>query len=284
MRRIGIIPSGLLYRMMTSPVVLEARGLRKEFGALRAVNDVTLEIRAQTFHSIIGPNGAGKTTLFNLLSGTLEPTSGQVLFNGQDITHAPVHRRAHLGLGRSYQITNIFPNLTVLENVRLAVQALGSDNFKFWSANAKFARYTERARQVLEQVGLSDRSLRLARTLPQGDQRKMELGMILAPAPEILLLDEPTSGMATEQIPELIGLIQTIQRESRKTVVLVEHNMDVVMSVSDTITVMHQGSVLAEGAPAAIAANVQVQDAYLGHSLWHDALQQAQHEQSARGS
>lgn len=284
MRRIGIIPSGLLYRMMTSPVVLEARGLRKEFGALRAVNDVTLEIRAQTFHSIIGPNGAGKTTLFNLLSGTLEPTSGQVLFNGQDITHAPVHRRAHLGLGRSYQITNIFPNLTVLENVRLAVQALGSDNFKFWSANAKFARYTERARQVLEQVGLSDRSLRLARTLPQGDQRKLELGMILAPAPEILLLDEPTSGMATEQIPELIGLIQTIQRESRKTVVLVEHNMDVVMSVSDTITVMHQGSVLAEGAPAAIAANVQVQDAYLGHSLWHDALQQAQHEQSARGS
>lgn len=275
MQRIGTTPSGLRHRMMTSPVILEARSLRKEFGALLAVNDVTLEIRAQTFHSIIGPNGAGKTTLFNLLSGTLEPTSGQVLFNGQDITHAPVHRRAHLGLGRSYQITNIFPNLTVLENVRLAAQALGHDSFKFWSANAKFARYTERARQVLEQVGLTARALQLAKTLPQGDQRKLELGMILAPDPEILLLDEPTSGMATEQIPELIGLIQTIQREGSKTVVLVEHNMDVVMSVSDTITVMHQGSVLAEGAPAAIAANVQVQDAYLGHSLWHDALQQA---------
>jgi branched-chain amino acid transport system ATP-binding protein len=221
-------------------------------------------VRKNTLHAIIGPNGAGKTTFFNLLSGNIEPTGGRVLFKGRDITRQPVHRTIHSGIGRSFQITNIFPNLTVFENIRLACQALGNDNFKFWRAASSFKQYEERAQTVIETVGLKGRAHTPARTLPHGDQRKLELGMILAPDPEVLLLDEPTAGMAAEQVPELIALIQGIQEAQDKTVMLVEHNMNVVMSVSDVITVMHLGKVLAEGAPAEIAANKDVQTAYLG--------------------
>ncbi len=249
---------------MTSEILLETRSLRKEFGALLAVDDVSLQVRAGSFHSIIGPNGAGKTTLFNLLSGNLEPTRGRVIFKGEDITHQPVYRTIHRGIGRSFQITNIFPDLSVYENVRLACQAMGRDNFRFWRSARAFKRYDERAREVLEQVGLWERANSAARTLPHGDKRKLELGMILAPDPELLLLDEPTAGMASEQVPELIALIQAIRRAGYKTVMLVEHNMNVVMNVSDRITVMHQGRVLAEGAPSEIAANQAVQSAYLG--------------------
>lgn len=249
---------------MDDQFILEADKLRKEFGALVAVDDVSIRVRAKAFHSIIGPNGAGKTTFFNLLSGTLEPTSGRVLFKGRDITYLPVHRTIHLGIGRSFQITNIFPNLSVLENIRLASQALGHDNFRLLSHHTKFRAYEERAWEVIKLVGLQDRATMPARTLPHGDQRKLELGMILAPDPEVLLLDEPTAGMAAEQVPELIALIQEIQEKGGKTVMLVEHNMNVVMSVSDTITVMHLGKVLAEGKPTEIAANEAVQSAYLG--------------------
>lgn len=244
--------------------ILEADNLRKEFGALVAVDDVSLQVQANTLHSIIGPNGAGKTTLFNLLSGTIEPTSGRVSFRGRDITHLPVHKTIHLGIGRSFQITNIFPNLSVLENIRLACQALGRDNFRFLQSARRFTQYEERAWQVIRQVGLTERASMPARTLPHGDQRKLELGMILAPDPEVLLLDEPTAGMAAEQVPELMKLVQSIQEAGNKTIMLVEHNMNVVMSVSDRITVMHQGAVLAEGTPAEIAANEVVQSAYLG--------------------
>ena len=215
-------------------------------------------------HSIIGPNGAGKTTFFNLLSGNLPPTSGQVWFKDKEITRNPVHKTAHLGIGRSFQITNIFPNLTVLENIRLAAQALGKDNFRLFRSHHAFKKYEERAWEVAEQVGLTSRAQMLARTLPHGDQRKLELGMILAPDPELLLLDEPTAGMASEQVPELMALIREIQAAGHKTVMLVEHNMNVVMSTSDKITVMHQGAVLAEGTPADIANNEMVQSAYLG--------------------
>lgn len=249
---------------MASDILLETRDLRREFGALVAVDDVSIQVKARTLHSIIGPNGAGKTTLFNLLSGNISATSGQVLFKGEDITRLPLHRTAHLGIGRSFQITNIFPNLTVLENIRLSAQALGRDNFRLFRSHRRFSRYEARAWAVAEQVGLAERALTLARTLPHGDQRKLELGMILAPDPELLLLDEPTAGMASEQVPELMSLIQQIQEAGNKTVMLVEHNMNVVMQVSDRITVMHQGGVLAEGAPAEIAANELVQNAYLG--------------------
>lgn len=245
-------------------IILETIKARREFGALVAVDDVSMQVQARTLHSIIGPNGAGKTTFFNLLSGNLKPTSGQVLFKGQDITHLPLHKTAHLGIGRSFQITNIFPNLTVHENIRLAAQALGKDNFKFFRSATSLGEYNDRTTAVIEQVGLTNRMFQLARTLPHGDQRKLELGMILAPDPELLLLDEPTAGMASEQVPELMALIQSIQEAGNKTVMLVEHNMNVVMAFSDTITVMNHGRVLAEGTPAEISQNETVQAAYLG--------------------
>ena len=249
---------------MDSEIIFETINLRREFGALVAVDDVSIKVRKNSLHAIIGPNGAGKTTFFNLLSGNIEPTHGKVIFKGRDITHQPVHRTIHFGIGRSFQISNIFPNLTVFENIRLACQALSTDNFKFWRAASAFKKNEERTWEVLERVGLRERAQNFARTLPHGDQRKLELGMILAPDPEVLLLDEPTAGMAAEQVPELIALIQEIQQTGDKTVMLVEHNMNVVMSVSDRITVMHQGAVLAEGKPSEIAANEAVQTAYLG--------------------
>ena len=245
-------------------VILETRDLRKAFGALVAVDGVSIQVQAGAIHSIIGPNGAGKTTFFNLLSGNIPPTSGQVLYKGRDVTKLPLYRTAHIGMGRSFQITNLFPNLTAFENVRLACQAMGRNNFSFWRPARHFTRYTDRATTILKQVGLAERAGQLAGTLPHGDQRKLELGIILGADPEVLLLDEPTAGMAAEQVPELMALIQQIQQQGSKTVVLVEHNMNVVMSISDRITVMHQGQVLAEGTPAEIAANETVQSAYLG--------------------
>jgi branched-chain amino acid transport system ATP-binding protein len=245
-------------------IILETKNLRKEFAALVAVANVSIQVQENSLHSIIGPNGAGKTTFFNMLSGNIEPTSGQVFYKGRDITKLPLYKTAHLGIGRSFQITNIFPNLTVLENVRLACQALSKDNFQFFADSKSFPRYEERAWEVIHQVGLQAKGLSTARTLPHGDQRKLELAIILAPDPTLLLLDEPTAGMAAEQVPELMDLIQRIQAQGNKTVMLVEHNMNVVMSTSDFITVMHHGKVLAEGTPAEVAANEVVQSAYLG--------------------
>lgn len=249
--------------------ILQTENLRKEYGALVAVNDVSISIESGTFHSVIGPNGAGKTTLFNLLSGTVAPTSGKIFHKGEDITGAPVHRMIHRGIGRSFQTSNIFPLLTVFENVRLAAQATGSDNMRFWTRASTLSKHIGRAYEVLEDVGLVSDSLKMAIALPHGDQRKLELAMILAPDPEVLLLDEPTAGMASEQVPGLMDLIGRIQESGGKTIVLVEHNMSVVMHASDRITVMHQGGVLAEGSPDEIAENERVQDAYLG-SLYKD--------------
>jgi branched-chain amino acid transport system ATP-binding protein len=245
--------------------ILEGRGLRKVFGGgLVAVDDVDLIVESGSFHSVIGPNGAGKTTLFNLLSGTLTPTAGRVTVKGEDITDLPEHMSIRKGLGRSFQITNVFPNLTVFENIRLAAQATRGNSTRFLSAVHDQSEPVERTAHVIEEVDLTGRAFQLARTLPHGDQRKLELGMILAPDPEILLLDEPTAGMASSQVPELMELIATIRETGDKTVVLVEHNMRVVMSASDRVTVMHQGRILAEGDPSEIAANEQVQTAYLG--------------------
>lgn len=245
-------------------VILEARELRKEFGGLVAVADVSVQIRTHTLHAIIGPNGAGKTTLFNLLSGTISPTRGHIFFKRHDITHLPPHRIAHLGLGRSFQITNIFPNLSVLENVRLAAQAMGHESYRLLQLATQFRQYEDKARQVIGRVGLAGRELTPARTLPHGDKRKLELGIMLASDPEVLLLDEPTAGMSSEQVPALLEIIRNIMATGDKTVVMVEHRMDMVMSISDFITVMHQGEVLAEGEPHQIAGNETVQKAYLG--------------------
>jgi branched-chain amino acid transport system ATP-binding protein len=249
---------------MSNETILEAVNLSKAFGGLVAVDDVSIRIKKQTLHAIIGPNGAGKTTLFNILSGVMPPTSGHVRYKGQDISHLSPQRRAHMGIGRSYQITNIFENLTVLENIRLGAQAMGKDNFKLFHRIDHYLEYIEKAEEVIATVGLSGRELVLARNLPHGEKRKLELGIMLACDPELLLFDEPTAGMSSEQVPELIEIINKVVQEKDRTAILVEHRMDMVMSISDVITVMNQGRVLAEGSPHEIANNPQVQTAYLG--------------------
>ena len=249
---------------MDDSTILETQDLRKEFGGLVAVDGVSMQVQAHTLHTIIGPNGAGKTTFFNLLSGNIRPTSGRVLFKGKDITTQPAHRRAHLGIGRSFQITNVFPNLTVLENVRLAAQAVGHDSFKFWQHHRHFPQYEEHAGAIVAQVGLAAQAGLPARRLPHGGKRKLELGILLAADPDLLLLDEPTAGMAREEIPMLMEVINSVRASGDKTIILVEHKMDLVMNVSDRISVMHQGRLLAEGTPMEIAANKTVQAAYLG--------------------
>lgn len=249
---------------MSNEIILEAVNLSKVFGGLVAVDNVSIQIKKQTLHAIIGPNGAGKTTLFNMLSGVMPPTSGRVQYKNQDITHLSPQKRAHLGIGRSYQITNIFENLSVLENIRLGAQAMGKDNFKLFHRVDHYKSYIEKAEEVIATVGLSGREMILARNLPHGEKRKLELGIMLACDPELLLFDEPTAGMSSEQVPELINIINKVVQEKDRTAILVEHRMDMVMSISDVITVMNQGRVLAEGSPHEIATNPQVQTAYLG--------------------
>ena len=255
-------------------ILLETKHLRKEFGGLVAVDDVSIQVRALSLHSIIGPNGAGKTTLFNLMSGVFPPTRGQVFFKGQDITHLHPYRMAALGIGRSFQITNIFPNLNVLENIRLAAQAMGRDNFKLLVSADNLRKYSDKAETVIQMVGLIGKESMLGMALSHGDKRKLELGIMLASDPELLLLDEPTAGMSSEQVPALLEIIRSIMALGDKTIILVEHRMDMVMSISDRITVMHLGNVLAEGSPHEIAANRTVQSAYLG-ALYGDLAGEA---------
>lgn len=250
--------------MSSGAVILETHDLSKQFGGLKAVEGVDLQIREGDLHSIIGPNGAGKTTLFNLLSGVLKPTRGRILLQGQDITNLPPHRAAHLGLGRSFQITNIFPSLTVLENVRLAAQSLGKDNFRLLTPAQRYRQYEEQAYAALEVTGLTATALTPALNLPHGDKRKLELAILVAQDLRVWLLDEPAAGLAAAQVPEFMTLVDQARRSGNKTVVLVEHNMNIVMSLSDRISVMHHGQLLAEGAPREIANNALVQQAYLG--------------------
>ena len=256
-------------------IILEAQNLRKEFGGLVAVSNVSIKIEQGSLHSIIGPNGAGKTTFFNLLSGKYKPTRGKVLLNGDDITDLPFHERIHRGIGRSFQVTNIFPNLSVLENVRLAAQAVSPVKFNFWRGASSYDNLRERAGTVLEMVGLGTMQNALANSLPHGGKRKLELAMLLAPEPDILLLDEPTAGMASEQVPELIEIIDRVRQSHNKTIVMVEHNMSVGMGISDRITVMNMGEMLAEGTPTEIASNETVQNVYLG-TLYGDVNEMTQ--------
>lgn len=250
-------------------VILRANGLRKEFGGLVAVDKVDLQVTRGSIHSIIGPNGAGKTTLFNMLSGKYKPTTGQVMFNDADVTQLPPFKRSRMGMGRSYQITNIFPNLTVLENVRLAAQRDSNVWRNFLRLKEAFTDYYTQARDILETVGLTKEADILANSLPHGGKRKLELAILLATNPALLLLDEPTAGMASEQVPELIAVIDSIRQHGDRTIVLVEHNMNVVMGISDRITVMNYGKVIAEGTPDDITNNKTVQNVYLG-GLYED--------------
>ena len=255
--------------------LLEAQHLRKVFGGLVAVDDVSVEIQPHTLHSIIGPNGAGKTTLFNMISGVIRPTRGHVLFKGKEITNLPTHLIAHHGIGRSFQITNIFPTLPVLESIRLSAQAMGNDNLRLFRSADHFTQYVEKAQEIIDLVGLNGKENSPALSLSHGEKRKLEIGIMLASSPELLLLDEPTAGMSSEQVPDLLEIIRKIRAMGNKTIVLVEHRMDMVMSISDRITVMHLGNVLAEGSPKEIAGNQSVQNAYLG-ALYGELTEQVE--------
>jgi branched-chain amino acid transport system ATP-binding protein len=243
--------------------ILQTQDLTVRFGGLVAVDSVNLKVRPGTFQSVIGPNGAGKTTLFNLICGIYKPTSGRVLFKERDITGLPPHKTSQLGLGRSFQITNIFPNLTVLENVRLAVQSRAYVGYRFLTLATSFRQFEEKARQILVQVNLEGREQALANSLPHGDKRKLEIGMLLATESELLLLDEPTAGMSHDDVPAVIEVIEKIKATGR-TILMVEHKMDLILSISDTVTVLRLGAIIAEGTPAEIAADPVVRAAYLG--------------------
>ena len=243
--------------------LLETKGLSKSFGALAAVREVSLSIEAGSLHSVIGPNGAGKTTLFNLLTGTFPPTSGQVFFEGKEITGTPAHRIAHLGLARSFQRTNVFPAFTLLENVWVAAFACRpSWQGLLWRNSADFSDVREKSLQALKDVGLEGKANSPARAISHGEQRQLELAIALAAAPRVLLLDEPAAGLSPEETRRMVALVRTLK--GRYTIVLIEHKMDIVMGVSDRISVMHFGSLIAEGTPEEIRRNPEVRRAYLG--------------------
>jgi branched-chain amino acid transport system ATP-binding protein len=252
----------------TSAPLLETRDLGKTFGALAAVFKANLSVEAGKVHSIIGPNGAGKTTLFNLLVGVFPPTSGEILFEGRDISSLKLHERARIGIGRSYQVTTIFPELSVHENVRLAVQSRGRYNFSLFRSAAHLSEFIDQADVILEEMGLLEFRDQIAATIPYGSQRSLDVAIALATDPKLLLLDEPTSGMSPDDTRKMIRLVERISQ--KYTIALIEHHMKVVMSISDTITVLSQGQILAEGPPAEIQRNEEVRRAYLGggKSLW----------------
>jgi branched-chain amino acid transport system ATP-binding protein len=242
-------------------VLLRTENLSRSFGSLVAVNRVNVAVQRGELRSIIGPNGAGKTTFFRLISGETAPTGGHIRFAGRDITGLPQHAVARLGVAKSYQITNVFPHLTVFENVRVAVQG-PRRAFDFWSRADRLGEVSERAGVLLEMVGLAAKRGVLAAHLSHGEKRHLEIAIALAGDPALLLLDEPTAGMSPEETDATMVLIR--QLAEGRTVVLVEHKMKVVMRISDRITVLHQGEVLAEGTPEAIRANERVQQTYLG--------------------
>jgi len=226
-----------------------------------AVAQVDFQVERGELRSIIGPNGAGKTTFFRLISGEMKPSAGRIWFDGREITGMPQHRVSRLGVAKSYQITNVFPHLTVLENVRVAAQTYRL-SFNFWGRAAALTAIRDKAGAILKEVGLWDKREQLAAYLSHGEKRHLELGIALSTEPTLLLLDEPTAGMSPEETDETIHLIRRIA--AGRTVILVEHKMKVVMNISDRITVLHQGQVLAEGNPAEIRANERVQQTYLG--------------------
>ncbi len=237
--------------------------LTKSFGALVAVNAVTLAVDEGSLHSVIGPNGAGKTTFFNLLTGQLAPTSGRIVFDGRDIAGTPPHGIAHLGIARSFQRTSIFPTLSLLDNVWLAAFAR-QESWRglAWRRTDGYPKLAERAMAMLEEVGLAGKHGEPARAISHGEQRQLELAIALAATPRLLLLDEPAAGLSPDETKKMVALVRKLK--GRYTIILIEHKIDVVMSMSDRISVMHFGSVIAEGVPAEIQRNAEVRRAYLG--------------------
>jgi branched-chain amino acid transport system ATP-binding protein len=244
--------------------VLEIRGLVKNFGKLAAVAGVNLDFLEGQFTSIIGPNGAGKTTLFNLVTGRLSPSSGTVMFNGKDITGLPPFQIARLKLSRIFQITNLFPELTVYENIKVSVLAKRKETSKIFTFSKNRSPADEETERILEIIGLTDKKDSLCGSLSHGDQRLVEVGIALAIDPILLLLDEPTGGMGPEETDRMVQFIRTLSEKQKVTILLVEHDMNVVFSVSERIVVMAQGVVIADGNPDEIRKNGKVREAYLG--------------------
>jgi branched-chain amino acid transport system ATP-binding protein len=252
---------------VTGPPTLATRGLGLDIGGATIVADVGLEVREGEFLGIIGPNGAGKTSLFNLLTGVYRATSGTIELAGEDITHTPPYRRTQLGLGRTFQISNVFPRLTALENVRLAADASLGGTTHIWRRALSVRQAIDKARSALARVGLGDRELWPAGALAHGDKRKLELAMILAGDPHVVLLDEPMAGISIEEMPGLVDVIKSVQEQEGKTVLMVEHHIHVVTGVADRIAVMHHGALLACDTPDRVMADETVQSAYLGEPL-----------------
>jgi branched-chain amino acid transport system ATP-binding protein len=249
--------------MSHSPII-ETKDLTIRFGGHVAVDHVNLQIPLFTFKSIIGPNGAGKTTFFNMISGQYRPTHGKVYYKGKDITPLSPAIRTKLGIGRSFQLTNLFLSLTVLENVRLAVQSQKAIGYNFWENYLRFSELEDRAYEILQRVLLDSKWNVPASALTHGEQRKLEIAVLLALETEVLLLDEPTAGMALEEVPSILELLKQVKNRRDKTILLVEHKMDVLMALSDSIAVLHEGKLIADDTPEAISKNSEVQEAYFG--------------------
>ena len=255
---------------MSETPVIETLDLTMQFGGNIAVNNVSLTFEEFSLKSIIGPNGAGKTTLFNLLGGQYKPTSGQVFFNGRDVTSLDPADRTKLGIGRSFQLTNIFPSLTVLENVRLALQSQADVGLVFWRHWRSYADMEDKAYELLKQVMLEDRWSQTASTLTHGEQRKLEIAILLGLDPAVLLLDEPTAGMSIEEVPAILEIMEELKAAKNRTILLVEHKFDMIMQVSDSIAVLKEGSLLCDDTPEAVSNNEEVLAAYLGGGVKND--------------
>ena len=244
--------------------VLEVKKVSKRFGSLVAVREVSLTVQKGELRAIIGPNGAGKTTFFNLISGFFPPSAGTISFDGRDITALPAHKRVGLGMARTFQITEIFPELTAFENVRVGTEVAARYQLRPWITRAEEGLLRRQVEEILTLAGLAAKADRLVGELSHGDQRATEIAMALALRPHLLLLDEPTAGMGDQETYEIAELIRRLHRDSNYTIVLIEHDMRVVFHLADRITVLDQGNLLAEGTPEEIASNEAVQAAYLG--------------------
>uniref|UniRef100_A0A7C4MMU8 ABC transporter ATP-binding protein n=1 Tax=Desulfatirhabdium butyrativorans TaxID=340467 RepID=A0A7C4MMU8_9BACT len=255
----------------TDPPILEVRHVSRNFGKFQALSDVSLQVPKGRLSALIGPNGAGKTTFYNVISGRYRPTTGTVHFDGEDVTGLAPHRLVARGMLRSFQITNVFPELTVLENVLVPLIVHHRAEYAFLKSLAGRSDWVEEAEAILERVGLRDMRHRVVSTLAYGDKRLIEIALVLARNPKLVLLDEPTAGMNPEETDRMIHLIQELADQSGTTFFITEHDMKVVFSVAQQIYVLHQGSLLAEGTPEDIRANDMVKQAYLGGSLYAPA-------------
>ncbi|SNS16158.1 branched-chain amino acid transport system ATP-binding protein [Noviherbaspirillum humi] len=253
------------------PGSLETRDLTIRFGGHVAVNAVSCRFAPGTLTAIVGPNGAGKTTYFNLISGQLHASAGQVLLDGRDISSLAASARTHAGLGRAFQLTSLFPNLSVLENVRLALQSRRRIGLDMWNVWTRHGALIERADELLESVALQARRDAPAASLPHGDQRKLEVALLMALDPQVYMFDEPTAGMSVDEVPVVLDLIRKLKARRDKTILLVEHKMDVVRELADRIIVLHNGTLMADGEPEAVIASPVVQQAYLGQAPVEEA-------------